>query len=297
MDRPKVIYIMGCGRSGTTILDILLGNHSGFFSVGEINNFFYAWNTKSFCSCGSRLITCEIWKNIGKKYFSTYSEYNPIKMNNYQFKMERNRFILKQVMGLYNNDNHLKYKLFTYNIFKDLQEMSYCKTMIDSSKSAGRAMALLKNEKLDVKIIHIIRDPRGVFYSFQKKIVGTPVKNILSVAMYWNTNNILAELIKITSKKKFIRIRYEDLVTVPNKTINYIEKFIDESLDDLKEKIAKELPLERLHLPSGNRIRSQSSILKLSPDFTWKKNLNFYQKSIFTFLCFPWLSTYGYSKY
>ena len=37
MNRPKVIYIMGCGRSGTTILDIILGNHLGFLSLGELN--------------------------------------------------------------------------------------------------------------------------------------------------------------------------------------------------------------------------------------------------------------------
>ena len=46
MNRPKVIYIMGCGRSGTTILDIILGNHSGFLSLGELNNAMDAWNNK-----------------------------------------------------------------------------------------------------------------------------------------------------------------------------------------------------------------------------------------------------------
>ena len=142
MDRPKVIYVLGCGRSGTTILDILLGNHSGIFSVGELNNYFYAWSTKSFCSCGSRVTNCKIWKNIGKNIFDCGSEYDPIKMNDYQFNMERNRYILKQVMGLYSKANHLQYKLFTQNIFKELQEKSYCNTMIDSSKSAGRAVAL-----------------------------------------------------------------------------------------------------------------------------------------------------------
>ncbi len=201
MDRPKVIYILGCGRSGTTILDILLGNHSGFFSVGELNNFFYAWSTKSFCSCGSRVTSCEIWKNIGKNFYNSGSKYDPIKMNDYQFNMEKNRYILKQVMGLHSKANYSKYKLFTYNIFKELQEISHCKTTIDSSKSAGRAIALLKNEKLDVKVIHMVRDPRGVYYSFQKKNIVTPVKNVLSVAIYWNTNNILADLIKNTLRK------------------------------------------------------------------------------------------------
>ena len=33
----KIIYILGSGRSGTTLLDILLGNEPSFFSAGELN--------------------------------------------------------------------------------------------------------------------------------------------------------------------------------------------------------------------------------------------------------------------
>ena len=32
----KVVYITGAGRSGTTLLDILLGELDGFFSAGEM---------------------------------------------------------------------------------------------------------------------------------------------------------------------------------------------------------------------------------------------------------------------
>ena len=35
----KLIYIIGSGRSGTTLLDILLGNAKDSFSAGELNRF------------------------------------------------------------------------------------------------------------------------------------------------------------------------------------------------------------------------------------------------------------------
>ena len=35
----KIVYIMGAGRSGTTLLDIMLGNNPGIFSAGELNRF------------------------------------------------------------------------------------------------------------------------------------------------------------------------------------------------------------------------------------------------------------------
>ena len=37
--KPKIIYIIGAGRSGTTLLDIVLGNAEDIFSAGELNRF------------------------------------------------------------------------------------------------------------------------------------------------------------------------------------------------------------------------------------------------------------------
>jgi len=34
---PKVLFITGRGRSGSTILDNLLGQLDGFFSLGQVN--------------------------------------------------------------------------------------------------------------------------------------------------------------------------------------------------------------------------------------------------------------------
>lgn len=35
-----ILYIMGCGRSGSTILDILLSNSKDVFTVGELRYYF-----------------------------------------------------------------------------------------------------------------------------------------------------------------------------------------------------------------------------------------------------------------
>src|SRR5690349_8153866 len=41
--RPKVIYVMGAGRSGSTILGVTLGNCAGVFYAGELD----AWLPRS----------------------------------------------------------------------------------------------------------------------------------------------------------------------------------------------------------------------------------------------------------
>ena len=37
--KPKIIYILGAGRSGTTLIDIILGNSQGLLSCGELNRY------------------------------------------------------------------------------------------------------------------------------------------------------------------------------------------------------------------------------------------------------------------
>ena len=40
MKNKTLIYIIGAGRSGTTLLDIVLGNNENTISLGEINRYY-----------------------------------------------------------------------------------------------------------------------------------------------------------------------------------------------------------------------------------------------------------------
>jgi len=166
MNRPKVIYIMGCGRSGTTILDIILGNHSGFLSLGELNNAMDAWNKKKqVCSCGLPVRQCRIWKNVGHICFRSDSGGEYYKISKYQKDIERQISIIKHILGLYDPSMIHEYHSYIYNIFRLLEESSSAKAIIDSSKSVGRALALLKKCQ-DRCSDHSFgkRSPRGILF-------------------------------------------------------------------------------------------------------------------------------------
>jgi len=295
MAKPKVIYIMGCGRSGTTIMDILLGNHAGFQSVGELNNAPLAWNKDETCGCGLSLRECDIWKNVGSDCFQNDSTNVHYEILKHQRDIERQVSIVKHVLGLFDRSVIDAYHSYVYDTFRILKTSASVHTVIDSSKSIGRGLALLKNTRLDVQIIHLVRDPRGVFFSFQKKNLVTPTMNILSLALYWNSVNLLASLLKLKfGKNKFLRIRYEDLVTNSDLVITQIENFVGEDLSDVKQKLRDEVPMDRGHLAMGNRVRSQKVALKLRPDFSWKKSIKFYQRMLVNICCFPLMLAYSY---
>ena len=60
-----VVYVMGVGRSGSTLLDIALGSHPRVESVGELKNLVRGgWRENGYCACGSRVQECDFWARV-----------------------------------------------------------------------------------------------------------------------------------------------------------------------------------------------------------------------------------------
>ena len=62
---PRVLFIGGYARSGSTVLDILLGQSEGFCSVGELR---FIWQ-RGFvedqrCGCGETFSQCPFWTRV-----------------------------------------------------------------------------------------------------------------------------------------------------------------------------------------------------------------------------------------
>ncbi|MCA0151875.1 sulfotransferase [Winogradskyella vincentii] len=63
--KRTIINILGAGRSGTTMLDLMLGNDHKSFSLGEVHAWFRPFRKHHFyidCNCGNK--NCEFWKKI-----------------------------------------------------------------------------------------------------------------------------------------------------------------------------------------------------------------------------------------
>src|SRR5690606_31136679 len=67
--RQKVVYIVGAGHSGSTLLDLILGTHSRIESVGEIKRLerLYSGGKGSGCTCGEPFTACAYWRAIGDR--------------------------------------------------------------------------------------------------------------------------------------------------------------------------------------------------------------------------------------
>lgn len=62
-----VVFVLGVGRSGSTVLNLLLGSHTKFVGLGEVHSLFRdgsPWMAKTdqiHCSCGPDAESCPFW--------------------------------------------------------------------------------------------------------------------------------------------------------------------------------------------------------------------------------------------
>lgn len=302
-----VLFIMGSGRSGSTILDVALGTHQSFVSVGELCNVAkLGWLENEYCACGQRANNCEFWVGVRKRWEYLSGGATAEDLVRVQSVIERQRSLITR----YLRPNQWAAELATYhhllgNLYRAVADMAGKSTIVDSSKNPLRAYAMSSLRHINIKGIHLIRDVRGVANSMhrrfiknleagvQKNINPTPV---LWTAMYWIIGNLEAEWVcRILGQNNSTRILYEEFMSSPDKSIGSISAVSNNNLKNISDAIRSGQCIEPGHTIAGNRVRMSGSI-KLKIDESWKTALSGRQKALLWLVAGWLLRRYGYSR-
>jgi len=132
----KIIFILGGARTGTTMLDAILGNAPDAFSCGEMYAWFRPWHKKHYsidCACGNS--DCPIWTKLKK--FSEKEIYDAI------FKELGVNYIVDSSANLaWVIDHNLRlagqYEIINLVIWKDPITLYYSYWKRDIQKITGR---------------------------------------------------------------------------------------------------------------------------------------------------------------
>jgi hypothetical protein len=310
--KPEIIYITGYGRSGSTLLDILLSQHSNIFGGGEL---FYALDIISdedgLCSCGERVSTCKVWNSIAGK-ISQWVDQRGITINHLrqlQKKVEPRsaliNVLLRRNWSQLKDDEFQLYDAFQNFFFNELaRHHNSVRYIVDASKSAARAanrvLALKQVAGLPVRVIHLVRDPRGVINSAQKGKNKDLEKGVKSKGKFlpmraiigWILANIIEAInSKLKDPNNIMVIKYEDLVHHPRKTLKIICKFIEIDPEPILNTLGPaHLPV-RGHSIGGNRMRLGK--VKVDPRKSESK-IPWYYHLVCIMLCWPLMRRYGY---
>ncbi len=268
---PKLLYIMGTARSGSTILEILLAHGEGVFGTGELASLVddgFIGNKR--CSCNVPFKQCKIWGKVARR----------LNLNNLQLqawvdvqhKLDWHRGFLRQLFGNVSKSDKSIYARATKNLLAAIKAETNANVIVDSSKYAGRALALLQIVGLDIKVICLTRSPHGLMASFQKpnKDEQRP-KSPFATLLYYLFTLASLRLTSFFLKDKVYFLTYEELVEDPVCCLDKLQIWSGIDLSSVKNILKIRVQFDVGHLVTGNRLRLQRFVQFQSPDKSKQK--------------------------
>lgn len=296
----KIVYIAGYGRSGTTLLSIALGEHPAICSAGELHELTRsAWSQNNFCSCGARMRDCSFWGSVMRRWLGSAPDAVLDAYQRVQSPIE-NSFMPS---FLKTGPQSKVFAERTHALFDEIAAASGNTVIVDSSKLPGRAGALARDRDLDLYVIHLVRDGRGVAWSLRKAYQRDAKAGVqrelkpkptVRTSLRWSLVNLAAErLAGAVGKDRYLRVRYEDFAADPAAVLGRIGAMIGVDLGAVGANLKDGAGMNPRHQLAGSRLRMNSSI-KVAIDEGWRSQMPTMSRRLFTLLSWPHLQRYGY---
>jgi hypothetical protein len=303
----KVLYIGGCGRSGSTLLDRMLGQTPGVCSLGELTHLWKALAIDQECGCGTPIRGCDFWRAVGDRAFGGWDAVDLAAMLRLQGTVVRQRYLplalVPELWPPYRRRLALYGDVLT-RLHRGVQEVSGAEVIVDSTKHYSNAFALGLVPGLDFHVVHLVRDSRGVAFSWTKHVKKPEaVHQGASMKRYcpsrgsrrWLGYNAGFELLGRLGIPR-TRVRYEDLIRAPRAEIARIlaRAGFPVGGDELSFIGAHDVDLRPNHTVAGNPMRFRVGTVRLRVDDEWKRELPAADRRLVTLLTWPLLAHYGY---
>ncbi len=263
-----IIYIIGAGRSGTTLIDVLLGNADSVFSAGELNRYPLArGEVRGMQEQPDRM---EFWNAFGEDFISNFDLARQEQLHQ---EFEYHSGYVKRLLGKMDKNRYAEYQEYLRQFFALFFSSIEENIIIDSSKYPGRAIALSDTLPYKICYLYIKRDPVQVVKSFAKTDMFIPPKSWAAANMYYLSINHLCKIAlrKLRKKHPVFEIRYEDIVSEPEASLKAIGEAFSLDLSAVVRKVAQDEYLQVGDLFAGNTMRMKRQI-KLKRGTPKRKN-------------------------
>lgn len=186
--RFRVLFVLGLGRSGSTLLGSLLGNHPEVINTGELLRIEdVIGDGAAKCACGLPLADCREWwrlfEGIPEKVLRKYTRWTP-------------------------------------DLLDKVRANAGAKLLVDVSKTRSYRIAR-RWKHPEVGFVLLTRDPRGIFRSYVQR--GEPLGGRLAMHRKW-----LKRFATFARRHgdRCLLLRYEDLVSRPEETMRGLCGFV-----------------------------------------------------------------------
>jgi Sulfotransferase family len=305
-DRIPVLLIAGAARSGSTLLDRVIGMHDGFCSMGELQ---FIWG-RSFgenqlCGCGVPFHECAFWREVSDRAFGVepadVDHDAATRLKSFVDDKRHLQWLLLRAPPRFRSEL-TAYGDLLERLYGTILDVSRARVIVDSSKDPRHGFVLSRLKRFEVHVVHLIRDPRAVAFSWKRtrrrpeihwKSQDMMVQQTYAASARWTAHNALVELLG-ASAASYCRVRYEDFVVDPGGAVAKIlapHGWVDE---ESATAAARQVILEPSHTVAGNPMRFKTGPLDIKLDDEWRVAMPRRDRLSVAAATWPLLSRYGY---
>ncbi len=303
----SVLYLGGFGRSGSTLVERMLGAAPGWVNVGELVDLARSVAPgDELCGCGTPFSRCPFWSRVGELAFGGWTEQVLGELAGLHRAAARQRHL----PGLLNPRHVPSSQLIALRtsyarVYAAVAEAAGASVVVDASKGPALGQALAGAPGIDLRILNVVRDPRAVAWSWNRR-VARPHATAGSEEMWriparragaqWTALQLEVEAIARRGRVPSARLRYEDFVADPIDSLVAAIRPLGLPLGpgDLPRIVDGTVELGPSHGLSGNPARFRSGAVALRRDDGWITQMPAADRAVVTALTLPLLKAYGY---
>jgi hypothetical protein len=310
MTRPHVLYVGGWGRSGSTLLSHLLGRLPDMVSAGEIR---YVWQggvkANELCGCGEAFADCPFWTAVGDEAFGGWENVDIDEVLSLESDVLRHSRIPRLAAPRFFPAHAARlerYAEITGQLYNAIATVAGAGVVVDSTKNPPYAYFLRRSGAVDLKVVHLVRDSRGVVFSWMKKVVRPEITEgdahfeefkPVSAGFRWMECNLAFEVLR-RLRTPTVRLRYESLATDPRGEVSSTlhRLGIDPPPESLDELDGGEVEVLAQHSIRGNPMRFDHGRQQVRVDDAWRTGMAKPVRRMVTMVTWPLLLQYGYLR-
>jgi hypothetical protein len=240
----QYVCLPGSPFTGSTLLGALLNEHQNCSSIGAATGLIRRVDLTSYrCSCGERFEECEFWRHVAARTRALGHPVNVYETNfwNTHLRLSSNRLVnallvrplrwhpltqardslVERTPGVSRAISAMGWN--TWSLAAAVLELTGKSVFVDTARDHQRPKYLARHPLLDVRVIHLIRDPRGNTASIMKH-TGVDVAR---AARQWRHYNLEAAAMKrYLPQASWMSLRYDEICADPRGVLDRISDFL-----------------------------------------------------------------------
>ncbi len=215
----KVVYVMGAGHSGSTILGVALGNCEGFFYAGELEEWLITGDTPRWALPDGQ----RFWSAVRRRVSGAEQLFGSAANRC----IERSSALLRVDLWLQRRRLRRRYREVAEQLIDAVAEQAGARCVVDTSHFPLRARELRSLAGVDLVLVYLVRDPQEVVASNVRELSLHEVAERRWRTLVMNANLCLTALVSLAvflahPRKRRIFVRHEDFLLDPEGVIRQI---------------------------------------------------------------------------